>query len=170
MKNRAASSAWIEVCSRCPTISTSRCSRLLGRSKEASKLRLLLDTHVFLWLKSEPERIAAPALTALEDADNELYLSVVSGWEIAIEYALGKLRLPANPPVYVPARIERAGFHELDVTMTHALAVSGLPAHHDDPFDRLLIAQAQIEGMTLVTADPRFAQYSVKSLDARRGL
>lgn len=136
--------------------------------RKATDLRLLIDSHVFLWLQTEPERLSASARAVLEDPENELYLSVVSGWEIAIKYALGKIALPAEPPVYVPARVERGGFHQLDVTMAHALAVAGLPKHHSDPFDRLLIAQAQVEGMTLATADARFANYAVQSLDVRR--
>jgi len=146
--------------------STSPFPRSFAHSKAANSLRLLIDTHVFLWLETEPERVAAATQTILEDADNELYLSVVSGWEIAIKYAIGKLALPTAPPVYVPTRIARGGFHELDVTMTHALAVSGLPPHHDDPFDRLLVAQAQVEGLTLVTADERIARYPVHVLRA----
>ncbi len=129
-------------------------------------MRLLIDTHVFLWLESEPERIAPDARAIIEDTANELYLSVVSGWEIAIKHALGKLPLPTDPPVYVPARVARAGFQPLDVTMAHALAVWGLPLYHDDPFDRLLIAQAQVEGLTLVTVDERIAKYPVHSLKA----
>ena len=129
-------------------------------------MRLLIDTHVFLWLETEPERLGAKARTILEDTDNELFLSVVSGWEIAIKHALGKLPLPAEPPVYVPARVARGGFQELDVTMAHALAVWGLPSHHDDPFDRLLIAQAQVEGMTIVTVDERVAKYPIRTLRA----
>jgi PIN domain nuclease of toxin-antitoxin system len=129
-------------------------------------MRFLIDTHVFLWLETEPERLAHKARALLEDTANELYLSAVSGWEIAIKHALGKLPLPADPPIYVPARLMRGGFQSLDVTMSHALAVSGLPAFHDDPFDRLLIAQAQVEGLTLVTVDNRISQYPVRVLNA----
>ena len=129
-------------------------------------MRLLIDTHVFLWLETEPERVAKATRTILENTDNALYLSVVSGWEIAIKHAIGKLALPTDPPTYVPARVARDGFRQLDVTMAHALAVWSLPAHHDDPFDRLLVAQAQVEGLTLVTSDERIMQYSVHSLRA----
>jgi PIN domain nuclease of toxin-antitoxin system len=129
-------------------------------------VRLLVDTHVFLWLETEPERVGAAARAVVEDADNELYLSVVSGWEIAIKHAIGGLPLPADPPVYVPTRVARGGFQELDVTMAHALAVWQLPPYHDDPFDRLLVAQAQVEGLTLVTADDRITRYAVHALKA----
>lgn len=129
-------------------------------------MRLLLDTHVFLWLESEPEKIASPVRTALADADNELYVSAASGWEIAIKYAVGKLKLPSKPLVYVPSRISRGGFGHLDISMEHVLAIGALPPLHDDPFDRLLIAQAQIDGMTLVTADERIRSYPVHTLRA----
>jgi PIN domain nuclease of toxin-antitoxin system len=129
-------------------------------------LKLLLDTHVFLWLESEPERIAASTRALLEDSDNELYLSAVSGWEIVIKHALGRLSLPSDPLVYVPARVSRGGLGQLDVCMNHVLAVGALPAHHDDPFDRLLIAQADVEGMTLVTADALVLRYPIRTLRA----
>ena len=129
-------------------------------------MRLLVDTHVFLWLESEPERLSNRTRATLEDTDNELYLSVVSGWEIVIKHAIGKLPLPVDPAVYVPTRLARSAFLELGVKMPHVLAVSGLPAHHDDPFDRLLIAQAQVESLTFVTVDERIAKYPIHVLRA----
>lgn len=129
-------------------------------------MRLLLDTHVFLWLESEPERINVPTRAIVEDADNELYLSAVSAWEIVIKHALGKLHLPSDPVIYVPSRVARSGLGQLDVSTEHALAVGALPSHHDDPFDRLLIAQAEIEGMTLVTADERMLRYPIRTIRA----
>lgn len=93
-------------------------------------------------------------------------MSVVSGWEIAIKHGLGKITLPTDPTIYVPARVARGGFRELEMTMAHALAVSALPHHHDDPFDRLLIAQAQVEGLTIVTADERITKYPIGVLRA----
>jgi PIN domain nuclease of toxin-antitoxin system len=129
-------------------------------------VRLLLDTHVFLWLESEPERINVPTRAIVEDADNELYLSAVSAWEIVIKHALGKLHLPSDPVIYVPSRVARSGLGQLDVSTEHALAVGALPSHHDDPFDRLLIAQAEIEGMTLVTADERMLRYPIRTIRA----
>ncbi|MBV8531933.1 MAG: type II toxin-antitoxin system VapC family toxin [Candidatus Eremiobacteraeota bacterium] len=127
-------------------------------------MRLLIDTHVFLWLESEPERLRRATGRIVEDPENELYLSAVSGWEIAIKHAIGKLRLPVDPPVYVPTRLARGGFQELDLTMQHALAVCGLPLYHDDPFDRLLVAQAQVEGLTLVTVDEQMTKYPIHVL------
>jgi len=121
---------------------------------------------VFLWLESDPEKIAAPARAALADTDNELYVSSASGWEIAIKYAIGKLMLPSKPLVYVPSRISRGGFGQLDISMEHVLATGALPPLHDDPFDRLLIAQAQVEGLTLVTADARIRSYPIHTLQS----
>ncbi len=96
--------------------------------------------------------------------ENELFLSAASAWEIAIKYSLGKLRLPMEPTEYVRSRLAPTLTLELSVTHTHALRVAHLPLHHRDPFDRLLIAQAQLEGMGLMTSDPRFAAYDVEVL------
>ncbi len=92
----------------------------------------------------------------------ELYLSAASSWEISIKSALGKLPLPEPPAQYVPKRMAAQGIRPLPITHTHALAVSDLPVHHSDPFDRLLIAQAQLEGMVLLTADSAFKPYGVE--------
>ena len=95
----------------------------------------------------------------LTEPDNELYLSAASSWEIAIKWSLGKLPLPTPPPEYVPQRMERQAVAALPVQHRHALHVVGLPRHHRDPFDRLLIAQAQLDKLTLLTADRKFADY-----------
>ena len=127
-------------------------------------MRLLLDTHVWLWTLVSPSRLSAEALAELGDPDNELYLSAASTWEIAIKYGLGKLPLPEPPRQFVPPRLDRDGVIALPVEHAHTLAVAELPPHHDDPFDRLLIAQAQLERMTLVSADPFVARYEVDLL------
>lgn len=124
--------------------------------------RFLLDTHVWLWLLSEPERIDDRVLTRLADRSNELFLSAASSWEIAIKFQLGKLALPAPPAVYVPDRMKTSGVTGLAVEHAHALRVASLPDHHRDPFDRLLVAQADIAGLPLVTADPQLAAYDVE--------
>lgn len=129
-------------------------------------MKILLDTHVWLWLQSDPERVRGDVLDLLRDPSNALYLSAASGWEIAIKYALGKLPLPEPPATYVPSRLEISGVTSLPVTMRHALRVEGLPAHHRDPFDRLLVAQAQLEELTLTTADPQLRSYEVELLAA----
>ena len=89
------------------------------------------------------------------------YLSAASAWEIAIKHALGKLPLPEPPPIYVPERMRLSRFEGLAVTHTHALAVASLPPHHRDPFDRILVAQARVEGLALVTADAALEPYDV---------
>jgi PIN domain nuclease of toxin-antitoxin system len=124
-------------------------------------MRLLLDTHVWLWLQTEPTRINQNVLAMLENVSNELLLSSASSWEIAVKYALGKLPLPAPPAEYVPDRMRRSGVRPLAITHSHALHVADLPPHHRDPFDRMLVIQAQLENLEIVTADPAFTRYSV---------
>lgn len=126
-------------------------------------MRLLLDTHVWLWLQTAPERLG-DTLELAEDPANELLLSAASSWEVAIEWALGKLPLPDPPEVYVPERMATNGVVALPVSHRHALAVAALPPHHRDPFDRLLIAQAAAEDVTLVTADRALEPYDVDVL------
>lgn len=127
-------------------------------------MNILLDTHVWLWMLSAPDRIRPGARTYLEDADNVLHLSAASSWEVAIKYRLGKLSLPEPPLTFVPARLLRDGVAALAVEHHHALSVADLPDHHRDPFDRLLIAQARIEGMTLFTADRQLGAYDVDAV------
>ncbi|HEX3433067.1 MAG TPA: type II toxin-antitoxin system VapC family toxin [Solirubrobacteraceae bacterium] len=126
-------------------------------------MRLLLDTHVFLWLNTQPERLG-DRLTLLEAASNELLVSAASTWEIAIKYAGGGLALPEPPERFVPTRIRDIGAEPLAIEHVHALAVSRLPNLHRDPFDRMLIAQAGALDATLVTADERIIRYPVRTL------
>ncbi len=130
-------------------------------------MKALLDTHVWLWLQTAPERLTREARELVEDASNDLFLSAASAWEIAIKYALGKLPLPDPPDRYVPSRLALSGTTPLPVEMRHALQVAALPPHHRDPFDRLLIAQAQLEDLVLVTADGQFGPYGIQTLSAR---
>ena len=129
-------------------------------------MRLLVDTHVWLWLQTTPDRVDAATLPVLADEANDLYLSAASGWEIAIKYRLGKLALPQLPEVYVPDRMRTSGTTPLAVEHAHALRVASLPDHHRDPFDRLLIAQAQLLGIPIVTADAQFSMYDVELMAA----
>jgi PIN domain nuclease of toxin-antitoxin system len=126
-------------------------------------LKVLLDTHVFLWLLTEPERLGEQ-LAIVEDSRTELLVSAASSWEIAIKYGLGRLPLPEAPERYVPERLRAIGARALAIEHTHALAVAALPPLHDDPFDRLLVAQAEILDVPIITADPAIAQYAVATL------
>jgi PIN domain nuclease of toxin-antitoxin system len=122
-------------------------------------VRFLLDTHCWLWMQVSPERISTEVLEQLQNPENALYLSSASSWEIAIKWALGKLPLPEPPEDYVPRCLERQGVVGLPIQHRHALHTASLPPHHRDPFDRLLLAQAQLERLTLVTADETLAAY-----------
>jgi PIN domain nuclease of toxin-antitoxin system len=126
-------------------------------------VNLLLDTHVFLWLQTEPERLGEH-LHLVEDRRNDLLVSAASSWEIAIKYQLGKLPLPEPPERYVPHRVRAIGAHAIAVEHSHALAVANLPALHRDPFDRLLVAQALSLELTLLTADPAVADYPAPTI------
>jgi PIN domain nuclease of toxin-antitoxin system len=124
-------------------------------------MRYLLDTGVWLWSQARPERLGRKAiklLSAVPEGD-ELFLSAASCWEISIKFHLGKLPLPEPPALYVPSRLN--GLTPLPITHAHALAAGELPLYHADPFDRLLIAQARLEGMALLTADRNFMKYDV---------
>ena len=127
-------------------------------------MRALLDTHCWLWLQTDPGRLGEVLLADLGDPSSERYLSSASAWEIAIKYALGKLPLPEDPTTYVPDRMRISRFRELPITHADALAVTSLPPHHRDPFDRLLVAQARDHGLTLVTADAVIESYDVSML------
>ena len=130
-------------------------------------MNLLLDTHVFLWLQTQPERLGE-SLRIVEDDRNQLLLSAASSWEIAIKYQLGKLPLPEAPERYVPERLRAIGAQPVAVEHPHALAVAMLPPLHRDPFDRLLVAQALLLGLTIATADPSVAQYAIPTVVIQR--
>jgi PIN domain nuclease of toxin-antitoxin system len=127
-------------------------------------VRLLLDTQVWLWMQAAPGRLGSRAHAMLADPENQLLLSAASSWEIAIKHGLGKLPLPEPPSEYVPSRMHASGTEALPVTHAHALHVANLPPHHRDPFDRLLVAQAQLESLTVVTADPQIGLYELTSI------
>lgn len=111
-----------------------------------------------------PERFSSAARERVEAPDNDLFLSAASCWEIAIKYAAGKLRLPAPPAEYLQPLLDQIRTIPLPVDHRHAFRVAHLPLQHRDPFDRILIAQAQIEGFPIMTSDPRFAAYDVEVL------
>ena len=126
-------------------------------------MKLLLDTHIFLWLPTEPERLGEH-LSVVEDPHTELLLSAVSSWEIAIKHALARLPLPEPPQRYVPSLIRTIGAVALPIEHSHALAVAALELLHHDPFDRLLVAQARLLDVPILTADAAVAQYPVRTL------
>lgn len=127
-----------------------------------TKKRILLDTHVLLWIFLEPKRVPAHVKSFLrDDPKTEVYFSHVSSWEIAIKFGRGKLALPQPPDDFVRSRVSKAGWLHLPIELDHVLGVSRLPDHHRDPFDRLLVAQARAENMSVLTTDPRFADYDV---------
>lgn len=128
--------------------------------------RYLLDTHVWLWMQADPERLCDETRATVQDARNSILLSAASAWEIAIKYRLGKLPLPEAPASYVPDRMRRSGTSALPVEHAHALRTAQLPDHHRDPFDRLLIAQAQQLDLTIVTADEQLSAYDVSLIAA----
>jgi len=118
---------------------------------------LLVDTHVVLWSLADVARLSAPVREQLEDPRVQPFVSAASLWEAAVKMALGKLQAPPD----LPQQLVDRGFTILPVQPGHAWAVRVLPPHHRDPFDRLLIAQAQAEGLPIATADPRFAAYAI---------
>ena len=124
-------------------------------------MRLLLDTHSFLWAVGTPDRLSEAARRLLADADNEVMVSAVVAWKIAIKYARRKLTLSEPPSVFVPYHMAKAAMVPLPITLEHALHVHTLPLRHGDPFDRLLVAQSQVEGLPIVTCDRHIARYDV---------
>lgn len=124
----------------------------------------LLDTHVWLWLQTTPERVRDEVVDLLADRANTVLLSAASSWEIAIKYRLGKLALPERPAEYVPERMRVSGVTALPVEHAHALRVADLPEHHGDPFDRLIIGQSQVLNVPIVTSDGQFAAYDVDTI------
>ena len=125
-------------------------------------MRLLLDTHVVLWSLTEPQKLRGETREALEDAQNDVFVSAVSGWEIAVKRALGKLEAPDD----LEAGVRQQGFLPLHLTFLHAEQAGALPPHHGDPFDRMLVAQAQVEGLVVVTRDARIPLYGIRTMAA----
>ena len=131
-------------------------------------MKLLLDTHVWLWMALAPQRLGADSRALLADRTNPLFLSIASAWEIVVKAARGRLELPMDAPVYLKSRLARSGAELLNLSLDHLSALGSLPDHHRDPFDRVLVAQAKVEGMSLISADPRVLAYPIVTIDARR--
>ena len=127
-------------------------------------MRILLDTCTFLWVASGSPELSARACETFETADNEVYLSPVSAWEIAVKHALGRLPLPEPPDSYVPRLRIDHGIEVLPLDEESALHLARLPALHRDPFDRMLVCQAIVAGMVILTPDVSIGQYAVRSI------
>jgi PIN domain nuclease of toxin-antitoxin system len=127
-------------------------------------LKALLDTHVFLWWVTDNERLSPYMRDIISDEGTDLFLSSASCWEMAIKAKIGSLKLPGLPEKFIPDQMIANNIAGLPIHSVHALHVYSLPDHHRDPFDRMLIAQAQIERMPIITNDRLFADYDVKTL------
>ena len=125
-------------------------------------MRLLLDTHILLWWLADDPALSKRARTVIGDPESEVFVSAATAWEISIKQAIGKLIFPMDR---LAASIAEAGFIPLAIEVPHAILAGALPRHHADPFDRMLVAQANHEGLSLVTADPLIRAYAVAVLD-----
>lgn len=125
-------------------------------------MKLLLDTHVFLWWNEANPRLSRRALRLLSDPSNRLFLSVVSVWEIVLKVQSGKLKLPSAAALYVPSRLNHYNVETLPLSLNQVLAAEALPSRHKDPFDRMLVAQAQHEQIPIVTHDPQIRGYEIE--------
>jgi PIN domain nuclease of toxin-antitoxin system len=131
-------------------------------------MRFLLDTHVFLWIFSDLPGFKTKVKQFFYAVDeNAFYLSDASVWEASIKYGSGKLKLPEDPEQFFTDRVRRAGYKHLSIDLRHVATVHILPLHHRDPFDRLLVSQARIEDMTVISDDPVFGRYDIKTLTTR---
>jgi PIN domain nuclease of toxin-antitoxin system len=128
-------------------------------------LKVLLDTHVFLWWASERgARLSDRVRDLLTDGATEVAFSVVSAWEIAIKVGGGRMELPGDVERYLPDRLRHHGFELMPIQLSHAFRAGSLPRLHGDPFDRMLVAQAQVEGLPILTADPAISRYEVETI------
>jgi PIN domain nuclease of toxin-antitoxin system len=123
-------------------------------------VRLLLDTHVLLWWLADDPSLGEEARAGISDPGSSVFVSAATVWEVSIKRALGKLEAPSD----LLRQIEFNRFEPLSITVSHAYTAGALPRHHDDPFDRMLVAQAMMEGLTLLTRDPRMSRYGVETL------
>lgn len=124
-------------------------------------MKLLLDTHTFLWWISDDPKLSAKALELIGDNRNILYWSAASSWEVSIKYALGRLPLPETPEQFLPAELGKNRIESLPIVDAHAFQAGLLPRHHRDPFDRMLVAQAQVESLGLISNDKQLSLYNV---------
>ena len=124
-------------------------------------MKLLLDTHAFLWWITDDPQLSAKARELISDSHNTLYWSAASSWEVSIKYALGRLPLPDTPEEFLPVELGKNRVESLSVIDAHAFQAGRLPRHHADPFDRMLVAQAQIESLVILSNDRKLTHYDV---------
>lgn len=127
-------------------------------------MKALLDTHAFLWWILDDPRLPRRIRDVIAEEDTDLFLSAASCWEIAIKAKLGRITLPARPEVFISSQMSENTILPLPIEAGHALHVFSLPMHHRDPFDRLIVAQAKLERLPIITSDPLIAQYKVKTI------
>ncbi len=127
-------------------------------------MKVLLDTHTFLWWVADDPQISVTAKNIITNPDNDIYFSVVSAWKIIIKVGTGKLSLSESPEIYIPTRVASNQFEILPVQISRILKINSLPNFHKDPFDRLLIAQSLVEDFSLITVDSAIAQYPVQTI------
>ena len=124
-------------------------------------MKVLLDTHAFLWWITDDQRLSLRAREIISEGENEVFVSAATGWEIAIKAQIGRLGLPTEPQQFIVEQLKINAIKSLPIEMRHALHISTLPAHHRDPFDRMLVAQAQLENLPILSADPDIGKYEV---------
>ena len=125
-------------------------------------MRLLLDAHTFLWWITDDPQLSSKARELIGDGHNILYWSAASSWEVAIKYALGRMPLPESPEQFLPAELEKNRIESLPIIDAHAFQAGQLPHHHRDPFDRMLVAQAQVESLALLSNNQQLSHYDVE--------
>lgn len=125
-------------------------------------MKVLLDTHTFLWWITDNPKLSSRVRKIIGDGKNELFLSAASGWEIAIKAQLGRIKIPDKPELFISEQMVANAIQGLPIQISHAVHVYNLPTHHRDPFDRMLVAQSQLEGLPILTDDPQISQYPVK--------
>ena len=133
-------------------------------SRNTARVRALLDTHSFLWWESDEDRLSKSAFDIIRDGRNEVIVSVATIWEVAIKYAKGRLILPTAPDLFIAERLRRNRWTELPIDRMHAIRAGSLPRLHGDPFDRMLVAQAQLERLPILTMDSAITRYDVETI------
>ena len=125
-------------------------------------MNILLDTHTFLWWITDMPKLSQTARELISDGHNTIYWSAASSWEVSIKYALGRLPLPEAPEIFLPSEIAQNRVEPLPIIDLHSFRAGQLPRHHRDPFDRMLVAQAQVESLVLLTNDQKLSLYDVE--------